>query len=141
MPFSTGPRQGLAYIRGMNGLHLTADLYRCRCEEAWLTDATQLGAWCEAAVEAVGLQVVNRVFHTFPATGKGPGGVTATVLLAESHVCLHTWPEQKAVTADVYVCNFSGDHSAKARGLMYALVNRFQPEWTEQRSLDRGTEE
>ena len=30
--------------------------------------------------------------------------------------------------------------SAKARGLMYALVNRFQPEWTEQRSLDRGTE-
>jgi hypothetical protein len=44
------------------------------------------------------------------------------------------------VTADVYVCNFSADHSAKARGLMYALVNRFQPEWTEQRSLDRGEE-
>jgi S-adenosylmethionine decarboxylase len=130
----------MAYIRGMNGLHLTADLYRCRCDDAWLTDAQQLGAWCEAAVEAVGLQVVNRVFHTFPASAKGPGGVTATVLLAESHVCLHTWPEQKAVTADVYVCNFSGDHTAKARGLMFALVNRFQPEWTEQRSLDRGTE-
>jgi S-adenosylmethionine decarboxylase len=140
VPFSTGPRQGMAYIRGMNGLHLTADLYRCRCDDAWLTDAQQLGAWCEAAVEAVGLQVVNRVFHTFPASAKGPGGVTATVLLAESHVCLHTWPEQKAVTADVYVCNFSGDHTAKARGLMFALVNRFQPEWTEQRSLDRGTE-
>jgi S-adenosylmethionine decarboxylase len=30
------------------------------------------------------------------------------------------------------------DLSAKARGLMFALVQRFQPEWTEQRSLDRG---
>ena len=49
-----------------------------------------------------------------------------------------TWPEQRAVTADVYVCNFSGDHSSRARSLMDALVNRFQPEWTEQRSLDRG---
>jgi S-adenosylmethionine decarboxylase len=124
----------------MKGLHLTADLYRCRCEPAWLTDPDRLGAWCVAAVQAVGLEVVNQLFHTFPATAKGPGGVTATVLLAESHVCLHTWPEDHAVTADVYVCNFGGDHSAKARALMYALVNRFQPEWTEQRSLDRGEE-
>jgi S-adenosylmethionine decarboxylase len=122
----------------MQGLHLTADLYKCRCDAAWLTDARRLGDWCEQAVQAVGLTVVNRLFHTFPGTGQGPGGVTATVLLAESHVCLHTWPEQRSVTIDVYVCNFGEDHSAKARGLMYALVQRFQPEWTEQRSLDRG---
>ncbi len=125
----------------MQGLHLTADLYGCRCEPAWLTDARMLGDWCVEAVRAVGLEPVNQLFHTFPATPSGPGGVTATVLLAESHVCLHTWPEKKAVTVDVYVCNFGGDHSAKARGLMFALVNRFQPEWTEQRSLDRGGED
>ncbi|MEJ8835652.1 S-adenosylmethionine decarboxylase family protein [Ramlibacter sp. AN1133] len=124
----------------MNGLHLTADLYRCRCDPAWLTDAARLGAWCLAAVESVGLEAVEHLFHTFPGTPQGAGGVTATVLLAESHVCLHTWPEKKAVTCDVYVCNFSGDHSAKARDLMTALVQRFQPEWTEQRSLDRGEE-
>jgi len=122
----------------MQGLHLTADLYRCRCESQWLTDALALGEWCVKAVEATGLQPVDRLFHTFPATDRGPGGVTATVLLAESHVCLHTWPEQRGVTIDVYVCNFGADHSAKARALMTALVDRFQPEWTEQRSLDRG---
>jgi S-adenosylmethionine decarboxylase len=125
----------------MQGLHLTADLYQCRCDPKWLADAQALGDWCLQAVDAVGLEAVNHVFHTFPRTAQGPGGVTATVLLAESHVCLHTWPEQRAVTADVYVCNFTGDHTAKARGLMEALVARFQPEWTEQRSLDRGSDE
>lgn len=122
----------------MQGLHLTADLYKCRCESAWLTQAVQLGDWCVQAVEAVGLQAVNKLLHTFPGAGQAPGGVTATVLLAKSHVCLHTWPEQRAVTVDVYVCNFGADHSAKARALMEALIARFQPEWTEQRSLDRG---
>ena len=124
----------------MQGLHLTADLLDCRCDTGWLVDADTLGAACVARAEAAGLQVVGRLFHTFPATPKGPGGVTATVLLAESHLCVHTWPEQRAVTLDVYVCNFGADHSAKARGLMEALVNRFQPEWTERRSLDRGEE-
>ena len=122
----------------MQGLHLTADLYNCRCAPAWLTDADPLGHWCVAAVQAVGLQAVGQLFHTFPATAQGPGGVTATVLLAESHVCVHTWPEKKTVTLDVYVCNFGSDHSARARQLMQALVDRFAPEWTEQRALDRG---
>jgi S-adenosylmethionine decarboxylase len=138
MPFVVDQPRSSSKVRGMQGLHLTADLYRCRCDTEWLTDARKLGDWCVQAIEAVGLQPVDRLFHTFPATPAGAGGVTATVLLAESHVCLHTWPEQKGVTLDVYVCNFGEDHSAKARGLMFALVNRFQPEWTEQRSLDRG---
>lgn len=121
----------------MHGLHLTADLYRCRCDAAWLTDAKKLGDWCLRAVRSTGLQPVSQLFRTCPAAPRGPG-VTGAVLLAESHVCLHTWPEQRSATLDVYVCNDAGDHSAKARGLMFALVDRFQPEWTEQRSLDRG---
>jgi len=126
------------YSVPMQGLHLTADLYQCRCDNAWLTDATRLLSWCEQAVDAAGLQAVARLGHAFPPTPQGPGGVTATVLLAESHLCVHTWPEQRAVTLDVYVCNFGSDHSAKARQLMAALVEHFAPEWTEQRSLDRG---
>ena len=125
----------------MQGLHLTADLSDCQCDSAWFTDATRLLDRCVQEVSAAGLQAVNQLAHSFPATGQGPGGVTATVLLAESHLCVHTWPEQKAVTLDVYVCNFGGNHSAKARALMQALVEKFQPEWTEQRSLDRGDTE
>jgi len=103
-----------------------------------LTDSAQLLDGCTQAVRAAGLQPVNQLAHTFPATEQGPGGVTATVLLAESHVCVHTWPEQAGATLDVYVCNFGGDHSAKAHHLMNALVALFAPEHTQLQSLQRG---
>jgi S-adenosylmethionine decarboxylase len=123
----------------MQGLHLTADLHRCHCDSGWLLDAQKLGAACAQAVLDAGLQPVNQLFHTFPETGHGPGGVTATVLLAESHLCVHTWPEQRAVTLDVYVCNFGGDHSAKAQALLEALVTLFEPGHVARQSLQRGT--
>ena len=122
----------------MQGLHLTADLHACHCAPQWLTDADRLGQRCVQAVAAADLQAVAQLFHTFPATAQGPGGVTATVLLAESHLCVHTWPEQRAVTLDVYVCNFGGDHAAKAHALMATLTRLFEPGHTEQRSLQRG---
>ena len=122
----------------MHGLHLTADLHDCRCNSLWLLDAARLGAACRGAAQAAGLQVVNEVFHSFPHSAHGPGGVTATLLLAESHLCIHTWPEQRAVTLDVYVCNFGGDHSAKAQALMDALLALFLPQRTERHQLQRG---
>jgi S-adenosylmethionine decarboxylase len=134
-------RASFVILGGMKGLHLTADLYRCHCEAAWLADAPRLQAWCEAAAQAVGLEPVGQVFRALPAPPQGHGGIGAAMLLADAHLSLHTWPGEKAVSADVYVSNAEGDQSAKARGLMFALVNRFQPEWTEQRSLDRGEEE
>ncbi len=123
----------------MHGLHLTADLYHCACDAALLTDADRLGALCVQAVGDAGLQAVAQLFHTFPATAHGAGGVTATVLLAESHLCVHTWPEQAAVTLDVYVCNFGGDHSAKAHALMAALQGLFMSETCTLNQLERGT--
>jgi S-adenosylmethionine decarboxylase len=122
----------------MKGLHLTAELGHCRCEMVWLTDAALLGRWCVTAVEAAGLQPVGQLFHTFPPTSHGPGGITATVLLAESHLCVHTWPEQRAVSLDVYVCNLGGEHSAQAQSLMAALIERFAPQRTQRSSLVRG---
>ena len=116
----------------MQGLHLTADLYQCRCEPRWLKDPAQLAAWCRQAAEAVGLPVEHEL------TRAGDDGLDAALLLAGSHVCLHTSPGERTVVIDVYLTHGGGDVSAKARGLMFALVQRFQPEWTEQRSLDRG---
>jgi S-adenosylmethionine decarboxylase len=90
------------------------------------------------AVQAAQLQAVAQLFHTFPSTPHGPGGVTATVLLAESHLCVHTWPEQRGVTLDVYVCNFGGDHSARAHALMDALLALFAAQQVTRQQLVRG---
>lgn len=122
----------------MHGLHLTSDLLDCRCETRWLIDAESLGVACVESADSAGLQVVGQLFHTFPATPRGPGGVTATLLLAESHLCVHTWPEQRGVTIDVYVCNFGADHSAKARSVMAALEALFMPGEAERHALQRG---
>jgi S-adenosylmethionine decarboxylase len=122
----------------MQGLHLTADLNHCQCDADWLTNAARLMAHCVQAVQACGLQAVGQLAHTFDSSAHGPGGVTATVLLAESHLCIHTWPEKQAVTVDVYVCNFGADHSAKAQLLMDTLVAHFEPGHTDRQALQRG---
>jgi S-adenosylmethionine decarboxylase len=122
----------------VNGLHLTADLRVCRCDMAWLTDADRLLAACVQRVQDNGLQAVARLGHRFPDTPQGPGGVTATVLLAESHLCVHTWPESRSVSLDVYVCNFGADHSARAGQLMGSLLALFEPGEVVRRSVERG---
>ena len=123
----------------MQGLHLTADLVDCRCDPAWLLDAARGTARCLDAVRAAGLQAVAQLAHVFEPVAEQPPGYTATVLLAESHLCLHTWPEQHAVTLDVYVCNFSADHSAKAHALMDSLLALFEPTQITRQALKRGS--
>ena len=118
----------------MQGLHLTADLRQCAPGTAALTDPQALRQLCLAAVADSGLQAVGELFHRFPP----PGGVTGVVLLAESHLAVHTWPELGAVTLDVYVCNLNGDHSAKAEALMARLQEAFSAAQIERHRLLRG---
>jgi len=134
----TERRENWLKVQPMEGLHLTADLQQCGCDARWLLDAEALCGACTEAVRAAGLQAVNQLFHSFPASPLGPGGVTAVVLLAESHLCVHTWPEQRGVTLDVYVCNFGGDHSVRAQALMDALIALFQPAHASRHQLHRG---
>ncbi|MCL4747014.1 MAG: polyamine aminopropyltransferase [Burkholderiaceae bacterium] len=125
----------------MQGLHLTADLYGCKCSPSLLTDAQALAALCTRAVDQSQLTVVDQKFFTFPHYEGQPGGVTGAVLLAESHLALHTWPERSGVTLDVYVCNFSTDNSAKAERLMDDLLIAFAPSDQTTNRILRGSAE
>ena len=122
----------------MQGLHLTADLYACACDQHLLTSAEHLAALCQRAVAQANLTQVADKFFSFPPYRGKRGGVTAAVLLAESHLALHTWPEQRSVTLDVYVCNFSNDNSAKAHSLLAALTLAFAPATQNNRRMVRG---
>ena len=99
-----------------------------------MADADALRTLCLQAVASTGLQAVGELFHRFPA----PGGVTGVVLLAESHLAVHTWPELGAVTLDVYVCNLGADNSARAHALLALLQAAFDPGHSEHHRLERG---
>jgi S-adenosylmethionine decarboxylase len=117
----------------MQGLHLTADLHGCAADAPPMRDPDALRALCVRCVGSAGLQPVGELFHRFDAAG-----VTGVVLLAESHVAVHTWPELAAVTIDVYVCNFGADNSERACELMTALEAAFAPAHVERHEIARG---
>lgn len=124
----------------MQGLHLTADLRGCDPTRPAMTDVDALRTLCLQAVGAAGLQPVGELFHRFvlAAGTPGPVGITGVVLLAESHMAVHTWPELGGVTLDVYVCNYGSDNSDKARALLEALIASFQPTEVRRQQLLRG---
>jgi S-adenosylmethionine decarboxylase len=125
----------------MQGLHLTADLCGCPPAQPAMTDPAALRKLCLAAVAEVGLQAVGDLFHRFQAAAdqaEDSAGVTGVVLLAESHLAIHTWPELAAVTLDVYVCNLGQDNSERAEALMARLQQAFGAEKAECHRLQRG---
>jgi S-adenosylmethionine decarboxylase len=124
----------------MRGLHLTADLHGCAAGRPAMTDPGALRIACLAAVRGAGLTPVGELFHRYaPVPGRSaPVGVTGVVLLAESHLAVHTWPELGAATLDVYVCNLGQDNSARARDLLERLLATFGAARVERQALDRG---
>lgn len=122
----------------MQGLHLTADLYQCACDSQLMLDADAIAALCRNQTELSGLTLVDERWVKFPDWQGQPGGVTGTILLAESHLAIHTWPETGNVTIDVYVCNFSADNSPKAQALMEGVVQALQPKHAVRQQLWRG---
>ena len=111
----------------MNGLHLIADLYRCQCNDDLLVDQATLENLCVDQCASAGLTPIGSYFYQFTHDDGQKAGVTGTVVLAESHLAIHTWPETGDVTLDVYVCNFSRDNGALAHALFQALQDALMP--------------
>ncbi len=120
----------------MQGTHLLADWRDCATSPTApaMTDPAALRAACLQAVREAGLHAVGELFHAFAP----PGGVTGVVLLAESHLALHTWPELSAVTLDVYVCNLNRANEDRAELLLALLRPLFKPGRAQQQRVLRG---
>ena len=120
----------------MDGLHLIAELHDCRCRPELLRDVEALRALCLSVCTVPGLTPVGQLFHQFGSAAE-PAGATGAVILAESHLAVHTWPEIAGVTLDLYVCNFSQDNSPAARTACNTLIAAFAPQRVERRELMR----
>ena len=80
------------------GIHLLADLSGIAPER--LRDSAALEHLLRDAAIMAGAQVLHSHFHSF-----GAGlGVTGVVLLAESHISIHTWPECGFAAVDIFMC-------------------------------------
>ena len=128
------PIQAAPAPRHTTGLHLIGDLYGCICDSRLMLDAAYLEEFCKARVAAADLTSGGSLFHSF---GEG-GGVTGVVVLAESHLSIHTWPEAGYVTLDVYVCNYTENNRPKAQQLFDDLLAAFNPNDPHLHRVDRA---
>ena len=79
------------------GRHLIAEFYGC--DHRVLDDEAAVLAALRSAVEAIGAALIALSSHHY-----APQGVTATALIAESHVSIHTWPEHGYAAVDLFTC-------------------------------------
>jgi len=62
---------------------------------------------------------------------------TAAYCLKESHICIHTWPENNNLTLDIYLCNYSQDNSGKVRAIADEYVAFFKAKIVKEFEINR----
>jgi S-adenosylmethionine decarboxylase len=114
---------------GLNALgrHLLIELFDCDLDAINNLDAVK-GTLVEAAKRAQAT-IVDVVFHEF-----NPFGISGVVVIAESHLSIHTWPEYRYAAVDIFSC---GDVLKPEVAANY-LVEQFAAERTSVVEMQRG---
>lgn len=110
------------------GVHIIADLYGVNGDRISRTEDV-----CEIVEEAVRVGKLTKISSDY--FQFQPRGVSGIVLLAESHLAFHAWPEHELVTLDIYTC---GDPSHADAAYEY-LIERLNPTSVEYKRISRGT--
>jgi S-adenosylmethionine decarboxylase len=99
------------------GKHLLLELKECNREV--LDDLSFLQGVLVSAAEKAGATVLENYFHQF-----APQGVSGAVLIAESHLSLHTWPEYGYAAVDIFTCGTTVDTEVAAELLIQKLESK-----------------
>ncbi len=79
------------------GRHILLELYDC--DHDILNDSERVEQIMKDAARAAKATIVKSVFHFF-----NPHGVSGVVVIAESHLAIHTWPEYGYAAVDLFTC-------------------------------------
>jgi S-adenosylmethionine decarboxylase len=90
------------------GEHYIIELYECDKSVLNNLDVIQ-GALLKAA-DLAGATIIDSRFHRF-----APQGVSGVIVIAESHLSIHTWPELGYAALDLYTCNHDMDINQSMR--------------------------
>lgn len=96
------------------GTHLHLEIWEC--DKGLLDQQDHVRTAMRDAAVAAKCTIMSDVFHQFE-----PQGVSGVVVLAESHISIHTWPELGYAALDVFTC---GDHTMPERAAD-ALIEAF----------------
>ena len=72
-------------------------------------------------------------YHTF----SNENEITFVGVLSESQISIHTWPEKKYISLDIFVCNLWKNNSLKAKKFYKELIDFFKPWDIEEFFIDR----
>jgi S-adenosylmethionine decarboxylase len=111
------------------GKHMIVDLYGVSAD--LLKNNNDLSSILEKSAVISGATVLHNHFHHF---GEDYG-CTGVIVLAESHISIHTWPEKNYASIDVYMCGKCDPKHA----VEYILSN-INHEYSSVQTLYRGTE-
>jgi S-adenosylmethionine decarboxylase len=97
------------------GAHLLIDLWGAK----HLRDPAYIERALQDAATAARATILHSHFHHF-----GPdGGVSGVIVLAESHISIHTWPERDFAAIDIFMCGSCNPHDSVA-----TIRAAFEPE-------------
>ena len=108
------------FMQRVTGTHILGGCTTAEVEK--LCNLPLVQKTIEQDIQNAGLHNLGVVSHQFE-----NGAFTLAIILAESHVSIHTWPEDKYVALDVYLCNYSRDNRAICEQLFDGIVNFFVP--------------
>ena len=109
------------------GTHLLLDLKECN--PGILDDLEFIKQAMIGAADEAGATIVGESFHKFD-----PKGVTGIIAIAESHLCIHTWPEYGYAAVDIFTCGTS----FKPRQAADLLIQRLQSNQPGITEIQRG---
>jgi S-adenosylmethionine decarboxylase len=129
-PITSGSEAAKDYFQERDGqrfagMHLLLDLWGAKN----LCDPDAIDRAICTAAEAADATVLHSHFHHF----SPDGGVSGVVVLAESHISIHTWPERDFAAIDIFMCG-----SCDAYKSVPVLEAAFQPESMELSEQRRG---
>src|SRR3989344_592339 len=120
-------------------LHILADFYGCAGEIKYLTNKFLVRQKTLRLIKRSGFQIVASRFHKFATGVSGAeGGITGVIIVSESHITIHTWPEKRFVNVDVFFCNYTRDNTKKARDVFRFFRELYHPKRIRRKEVWRG---